>query len=1171
MATCTTSSLTLGSHSLTASYAGDANNASSVSPVLIEVIKQAPQLLLEALPNPATVTAPVTLKLTASAGSGTPTGSVSFLDGASVLGTGLLNSQGIATITTAQLVPGNHALTAQYAGDTSNAAGTSNTVNALVQQASTATTLAADQATAPVGTTFVLTAQVNSVDGPAPTGSVSFAEGSSTLGVGALISGQAAISLNSLPPGVHNFVATYIGDTDSAPSSSHPIAVTVTQIATGTTLNTDINPLSAGAVLHLNATVALSPGATTAGAMVGTVSFMEGGRLLGTDVLDANGHATLAVPGLSVGPHSFTAVYSGATNYAGSTSAVVSEAVAQTATSVSLNASTATSLSGKVVTFNVVVASSTGAPTGTVTLHEGSNTFGQASVTPNGTASFTVASLTVGSHVLVATYLGDANYSTSNSAGTPVAVALGQPILSLSGPAAPINVTVEAGFTATLTSTGVSPTGTLTLHDASAIVATQNVTTAGVVTFTTDALALGTHNLTVSYSGDANTASTTSSGITVVVQQAPSTIVLTAGPNPVTLGSPLHLRTIVSSSSPHLSGTITFQEGTASLGSAGLGTDGSASLDLTSLAPGVHLLTALYSGDAIHASSGAPTVSVRVVYPVVAVLSSSSNPAISGTTVTLRGQISPGSTNTNGSLPTGPVSFFSDGASLGTVTLDGSGVASVSTKDLAVGVHNLLLSYAGDANFASGAATLVQAITNASTQVALKASANPATYGTTLTLSAIVQSNGGPATGTVLFSDGTTTLGRAPLDSQGLAQLTLSSLRPGTRSIAASYEGDGKASASVSAPLSLVVKQTTSVTLASSSNPSLTLNGILFTATVQNAGASTPAGAVTFYDGPNAIGTVQLDSNGQASLAVQQMSAGTHPISASYAGDENDYVSAQPGTLTEVVDLRSTTTALTSSSTDVSDPQKVTLIAVVHGEGNIPPSGTVSFQSGATLVGTSRVDSTGVATLTIELEVKQENITASYGGDAAYSGSSSANATVVAGAATQFSISVSPGVMTIISKDHGLVLVTLQSVKGFNDTLKLGCLGLPFAATCTFSTPQVKLDADGTSVVQLTIDTGNPLGAGAEVSAQRSLMASRVLVCMTPLGLLALAWRGRGRRILSPLLLLLVSIGMVVGLSGCGGLQVVGTPAGAYTFKVTASGVGSGATQSQTVSLTVNQ
>jgi hypothetical protein len=161
--------------------------------------------------------------------------------------------------------------------------------------------------------------------------------------------------------------------------------------------------------------------------------------------------------------------------------------------------------------------------------------------------------------------------------------------------------------------------------------------------------------------------------------------------------------------------------------------------------------------------------------------------------------------------------------------------------------------------------------------------------------------------------------------------------------------------------------------------------------------------------------------------------------------------------------------------------------------------------------------------------------------------------------------------MSFQSKQHSTTTLTLGSVKGFADTMAFGCVGLPTAATCTFSKTQMALAANGSVSVQLTVDTGNPLGAGGVAANAHD--SSNILLCFLPgiafagFGL----WKARKRSRLMTLMMLLAGVSLAASLTGCGGITINGTPAGTYKFQVTALGQNTGVTESQTMTLTVTQ
>jgi sugar lactone lactonase YvrE len=1168
-AVCTVSTLTLGQHSITASYAGDNNNAASVSPALIQIVKQQSVLTLAAAPNPVNVTQTITLTLTATAPIGTPSGGVVFYDGATALsGNVSLNPSGIASFSTTQLTPGRHSLSVQYAGDPTNAAGQSNVVAETVNQISTVTTIASSNSSINAGVPVTFTATVANATGSEPTGTVQFTEGATALGTGTVDSnGHATITLSALAPGAHNIIATYSGDTDNAASSSSPLLETIQQVPTATVLTSDLNPAGAGATVHLIATVAVAAGASPDGPIAGLVTFSEGSAILGTAPLNSSGIATIAVTTLTVGLHSIAATYPGSTNYAANTSNLLAQTITSTATATVLTAGGTTTLSGKLVTLTVNVSSPTGIPAGNVIFQDGGTNLGQATLNAQGVATLSTSSLLVGSHTLTAAYQGNGSYTASTSAPLVETIALAATGLTLATPASPVDVGTVVTFTAALTGNGVAPTGALTLHDGSAAIATQNVTNAGTFTFSISTLAIGAHTLTATYAGDGNNSPTASNAITITVQQASTATSLTAGANPSVVGQPLTLTASVASTGVNITGSITFQDGGTTLGSATLNAGGVATFTTSSLSFGSHTLTAIYSGDTNHTASTSPALAQQIVQSASVALASSLNPSITGTNVVFTAT----ATGVGALIPTGSVTF-SDGASpLATVPLNASGSASFPTAALTVGSHTVTVSYTGDRSYNATTSSLIQTVQSANTQVTLTAGANPAIYATPLALTSAVASNGGTATGIVTFTDGGATIGSAILNSSGVATLTTSSLTPGTHSIVAGYAGDGRASASTSTPLTLNVRQLTSATLASSANPAQTLSPIILTAALINNGVTPITGTVTFSDGATLLGTVTVDASGHATLAVPSLATGNHSIVASYSGDNNDFSSVSPA-LIQGVQLRATTTALAASETDPANPQQVTLIGVVHGTGPVPATGTITFTNGSTVIGSSPIDASGAASINIVMDTNSaESIIATYNGDASYAASASLATSVTGGPATQFTLSLTPPSVTIQSGQHIVVNLTVASINGFADKLQFGCLGLPFAATCTFNSVQTSLPANGVSAVQLTIDTGDPLGAGA-LAGNEPAQHSNILLGFLPVGFLTgLALLFRRRISLHGLLLLLFAIALTLPMAGCSGLQMNGTPAGSYTFKVTASGQGTGATESQVMNLTVTQ
>jgi len=133
-------------------------------------------------------------------------------------------------------------------------------------------------------------------------------------------------------------------------------------------------------------------------------------------------------------------------------------------------------------------------------------------------AQFAIASPTLGAHNFKAVYAGDSNFKTST--GT-LNVTVGQDTVSaavtLATPGTITNLMpIELDAQITLTNGSGTPTGTVTFKDGSTVLGTASISNTGTASLST-ALLTGSHNVTVSYSGDVDTKPAVSPSLTVTV------------------------------------------------------------------------------------------------------------------------------------------------------------------------------------------------------------------------------------------------------------------------------------------------------------------------------------------------------------------------------------------------------------------------------------------------------------------------------------------------------------------------------------------------------------------------------------------------------------------------------------------------------------------------------
>jgi len=369
-----------------------------------------PTVTLTSSVNPVNLGSSTTFTATVSSPYGTPTGTVTFMDGGTVLGTVALNSSGVATLPVTFATAGTHPITVSYPGAGFFQAANSAVLNEVVQTFATTLTLASSVNPVNVNANTVLTATITSTSGT-PTGTVTFMDGTTVLGTGTLnASGVATLNVSFSTPGNHPLTVTYPATGPSLPATSAVLNQTVQSLGTTLGLTTSVNPVAVNANTVLTATISSSSGTPT-----GTITFLDGSTVLGTAPLNASGIATLTVSFSTPGTHPLTASYPGAGGFSAATSPVVNQVVQNFATTATLTSSINPVLISSSTVLTATITSPAGTPTGTVTFFDGGKSIGAGTLNSSGVATLTYTFSTNGQHILTASYAGNAPYQPANA------------------------------------------------------------------------------------------------------------------------------------------------------------------------------------------------------------------------------------------------------------------------------------------------------------------------------------------------------------------------------------------------------------------------------------------------------------------------------------------------------------------------------------------------------------------------------------------------------------------------------------------------------------------------------------------------------------------------------------------------------------------------------------
>lgn len=584
-----------------------------------------------------------------------------------------------------------------------------------------------------------------------------------------VVSGTSAISAGSVHTcavttagGVHCWGDNQFGQLGdgSGQFSNVPIAVAdltsgVKSISAGTfstfAVTTGMNALAWG----LNSFGRLGDGTTNSAAVPVDVSGLTGGKAT----------ATLVTSLLSVGNHSITATNGGDSDRTGSTSATLIQTVNKAASTVVVTASPVSpSALGQSVTFTATVSSAGGVPGGTVSFSDDvSGPLGVGTLNPGGGATLSTSALSFGDHTITATYSGNGNILTSTGTRShAIGKAVSTTVLTAS-PASPSTFGQSVTLTATVTSAGGAPSGSVSFNDGATVLGTATLNGSGVATFSTSALSGGSHTITATYSGAALFLGSVSTGRAYTVNKMATSTTLAASPaSQTTFGQSVTFSATVVSGAGTPSGSVTFKDGATVLGTATLDAGGLASLSTAALNGGAHSLTATYSGAAnfLGSASAGLAYTVNKAATTTTLSSLTPSPGTVGQTVTLSVVV-----GSPGNLPTGTVSFSdSIDGSLGAVQIDSSGAARFTTGALSAGAHTISATMLASANFNSSTGTLAFTVGKAPSKARVTAGPlSPSAFGQPVTFTVNVEGGAGAPTGQVTLKDGVATLTTATL------------------------------------------------------------------------------------------------------------------------------------------------------------------------------------------------------------------------------------------------------------------------------------------------------------------------------------------------------------------------------------------------------------------------
>lgn len=229
----------------------------------------------------------------------------------------------------------------------------------------------------------------------------------------------------------------------------------------------------------------------------------------------------------------------------------------------------------------------------------------------DGAYSASVGTLAVGDHLIEGSYAGDGAFIPKTLPSVTATVTKANSSVSLAASSNPaiFGSTVIFSVSVRPPYTGV-PTGNVSLWDGTNLIAQHVLDNNAATSFSLSSLSHGNHDFTAKYEGDGNFLNATSPTLRENVLY-PSAVTMTSSAENVLVGTRVTLTANVSSSYGTPTGSIAFADNGLLIGNAVV-SNGSATLAVSSLAPGVHSIAATYDGDTDFAGSVSAVVAQTV-------------------------------------------------------------------------------------------------------------------------------------------------------------------------------------------------------------------------------------------------------------------------------------------------------------------------------------------------------------------------------------------------------------------------------------------------------------------------------------------------------------------------------------------------------------------------------